>query len=241
MMKNKDPLTLILSPEGRGENPSPLRGEGNRVRGNKIKYNKCDMKIVLATNNKDKIREIKRILSSLQAEILTLEDFPGFPKVEETGKTLEQNAILKAESIYQFTGLPSVADDSGLEVDALGGAPGVLSSRFAGEHCSYQDNNRKLLTLMRNIPWEKRKAKFVCVVALAIDHDHIVTVRGEVYGIIALEERGANGFGYDPVFYLPQLNKTFAQLSLEEKNEISHRAQAFQKAKELILKGFLGD
>ena len=199
------------------------------------------MKIVLATNNKDKIREIKNILSDLSAEILTLEDFPNSPKVEETGKTLDENAILKAKSIHQFTGLPSVADDSGLEVDALNGAPGVLSSRFAGEHCSYQDNNRKLLSLMKDIPWEKRGAKFVCVVALAKDINHIVTVKEEVGGFIAFEEKGENGFGYDPVFYSPELHQTFAQLSLAEKNKISHRARAFMKAKELIQKGFLND
>lgn len=199
------------------------------------------MKIVLATNNRDKIREIKNILSDLSAEILTLEDFPNFPKIKETGKTLEENAILKATSIYQFTGLPSLADDSGLEVDALNGAPGVLSSRFAGKHCSYQDNNRKLLSLMKNIPWEKRGATFVCAVAIAKGIDDIKTVRGEVRGIIAYEEKGENGFGYDPVFYLPHLDKTFAQLPLEEKNKISHRAQAFTKAKELIQKGFLND
>ncbi|MGB2769585.1 MAG: non-canonical purine NTP pyrophosphatase, partial [Candidatus Zixiibacteriota bacterium] len=105
-------------------------------------------RIVLATNNRHKIKEIKNILSGLSVEIVTLEDFPGAPQVEETGKTLEENAILKAEAIYKFTGLPSVADDSGLEVDALRGAPGVLSSRFAGEHCSFEDNNRKLLRLM---------------------------------------------------------------------------------------------
>ena len=199
------------------------------------------MRIVLATNNKDKIREIKNILSDLPAEILTLKDFLGFPKIEENGKTLEENAILKAKGIYQFTGLPSLADDSGLEVDALDGAPGVLSSRFAGERCTYQDNNRKLLSLMRDVPWEKRDAKFVCVVTLAKDFNHIVTVKGEIRGVIAFEEKGENGFGYDPVFYLPQLNQTFAQLPLEEKNKISHRSQAFTKAKELIQKGFLYD
>lgn len=199
------------------------------------------MKIVLATNNEDKIREIKNILSDLSTEILTLKDFPNFPKVEETGKTLEGNAVLKAKTIYQFTSLPSMADDSGLEVDALNGAPGVLSSRFAGEHCSYQDNNRKLLSLMKDIPWEKRGAKFVCVVALAKDINHIVTVKGEAGGVIAFEEKGENGFGYDPVFYSPELNQTFAQLPLEEKNKISHRSQAFMKAKELIQKGFLND
>ena len=199
------------------------------------------MRIVLATNNKDKIKEIRRILSGLPAEVLTLEDFPGFPKVKETGKTLKENAILKAESIFRFTQLPSLADDSGLEVEVLNGAPGVLSSRFAGEHCSYQDNNRKLLLMMKDVPPEKRGAKFVCVVAIARGIDKITAVRGEVKGVITEEEKGENGFGYDPVFFIPRLNRTFAQLTLDKKNKISHRAQAFTKAKELILKGFLND
>jgi XTP/dITP diphosphohydrolase len=198
-------------------------------------------KIVLATNNEHKIKEIKNILSDLPVEILTLQDFSGFPKVKETGKTLEENAILKAKTIYKFTKLPSVADDSGLEVDALDGAPGVLSSRFAGEGCSFQDNNIKLLQLMEKVPWEKRGAKFVCMVALAEDMNHIATVRAEVKGIIASEERGKNGFGYDPLFFIPSLGKTFAQLSSEEKNKISHRAGAFIKAKELIQKGSFDD
>jgi XTP/dITP diphosphohydrolase len=211
------------------------------------------MKIVLATNNKHKIEEIKDILSDLKTqnscpefEILTLNDFPDFPKIEETGKTLEENAILKAKAIYrfaslttnQFSKLISLADDSGLEVDALDGAPGVFSSRFAGEHCSYKDNNVKLLSLMENIPWEKRGATFVCVAAIAKDLDNIKTIRGEVRGIIAYKEEGEKGFGYDPVFYLPELGKTFAQLYFEEKNKRSHRAKAFRKAKEFIQKDF---
>lgn len=199
------------------------------------------MRIVLATNNKDKIKEIRRTLSGLPVEILTLDDFPGFPKVEETGKTLEENAILKAETILGFTQLPSLADDSGLEVEVLNGAPGVLSSRFAGEHCSYQDNNRKLLSMMKEVPPGKRGAKFVCVVAIAKRIDEITTVRGEVNGVITEEEKGENGFGYDPVFFIPRLNRTFAQLTLDEKNRISHRAMAFTKAKDLISKGFLND
>jgi XTP/dITP diphosphohydrolase len=202
------------------------------------------MKIVLATNNKHKIEEIKDILSDPKFEILTLNDFPDFPKIEETGKTLEENAILKA--IYrfaslttsQFTKLISLADDSGLEVDALDGAPGVFSSRFAGEHCSYKDNNVKLLSLMENVPWEKRGATFVCVVVIAKNLDNVKIVKGEVRGIIAYEEKGENGFGYDPVFYLPELDKTFAQLSFEEKNKRSHRAKAFREAKELMQKDF---
>jgi XTP/dITP diphosphohydrolase len=198
-------------------------------------------RIVLATNNRHKIKEIKDILSGLAAEILTLEDFPGAPQVVETGETLEENAVLKAEAICRFTGLPSLADDSGLEVDMLCGAPGVLSSRFAGEHCSYADNNRKLLRLMADVPQDRRTARFVCVVAWVKDPEHIITLKGEVEGIIALKERGENGFGYDPVFYLPDLNKTFAQLSFQEKNRISHRARAFGKAGDLIRKGFLDD
>ncbi len=196
------------------------------------------MKIVLATKNQHKIREIKDILSDLPVKILTLVDFPGFPKVEETGKTLEENAILKARAIFRFTNLPSMADDSGLEVEALNGAPGALSARFAGEHCSFKDNNLKLLSVMKDIPPGQRAARFVCVVALAKDSNHIVTVKGEVKGTITFEEMGENGFGYDPVFWLPHLNKTFAQLPWKEKNKISHRARAFAKAKELIQKGF---
>jgi XTP/dITP diphosphohydrolase len=198
-------------------------------------------RIVLATNNKHKIKEIKGILSGLALKIVTLDRYPGAPEVEETGKTLEENAVLKAEAIFRFTGLPSLADDSGLEVDALQGAPGVLSSRFAGEGCSFQDNNRKLLRMMSGVPWERRGAKFVCVVALMKDSSRPVTVKGEVKGFITLEERGENGFGYDPVFYLPQLDKTFAQLSFREKNRISHRAEAFGRAKDLIREGFLDD
>ncbi len=199
------------------------------------------MKIVLATNNLHKIEEIKSILVGLEADIFTLEDFREFPQVEETGETLRDNAILKAQAVSRFSGLPSLADDSGLEVDALDGAPGVRSSRFAGEHCSYADNNRKLLALLRDVPWEGRQAKFVCTVALAKNPGRIVTLRGELQGFIALEEKGENGFGYDPVFYVPELKKTLAQLTSEEKNKISHRYKAFDRARELIRKGFLDD
>jgi XTP/dITP diphosphohydrolase len=203
------------------------------------KDRKKPMKVVLATNNRHKIKEIKDILADLPLDILTLEDFSDAPQVEETGKTLEENALLKAKTIYRFTSLPSIADDSGLEVDELDSAPGVMSARFAGENCSFKDNNLKLLSLMKNVPQERRGAKFVCVVALARDLNHIVTVKGEVRGTITLEEMGENGFGYDPVFWLPQLNKTFAQLPLEEKNKISHRAKAFGEVKQLIQRGFL--
>ena len=192
------------------------------------------MKIVLATNNKHKVKEIKNILSGLNVEILTLEDFPNFPKIKESGKTLEENAILKAKAIQKFTELPSLADDSGLEVDFLQGAPGVKSARFAGKNPTYKDNNVKLLRLLKDLPRSKRRATFRCVACLAWDSDRTEIVEGRVRGIITKGEIGEQGFGYDPVFYYPKLKKTFAQLSPEEKNKISHRYQAFQKIKKLI-------
>jgi XTP/dITP diphosphohydrolase len=192
------------------------------------------MKLILATRNQHKTKEIKKILADSQIEILTLKDFPDVPEVEETGKTLEENAVLKAKSIFNATGIPALADDSGLEVDTLDGAPGVMSARFAGPECSYKDNNLKLLKLMEGIPEEKRGATFRCVVALALSSDDIRVVEGRVRGFITKKEIGGNGFGYDPVFFYPELGKTFAELEPEEKNRISHRGIAFRKAKELI-------
>ena len=202
------------------------------------------MKIVLATNNKNKIREITEILSArggsafgekeLKAQILTLSAFPNFPNLKETGKTLEENAVLKAKACYNFTKLPSMADDSGLEVDALSKAPGVISARFAGPRSTYHDNNLKLLRLMQEVPRGKRNATFRCVVAIILDSNNIKVVQGKVGGIITEEEIGPYGFGYDPIFYYPKLKKTFAQLTPEEKNQISHRAIAFRKAKQIL-------
>jgi XTP/dITP diphosphohydrolase len=199
------------------------------------------MKLILATRNQHKIEEVKRILSennvaTQKLEILTLRDFPNVPEVEETGKTMKENAILKAVAVYNATGIPALADDSGLEVDALNGAPGVVSARFAGPGCTYKDNNVKLLCFLKGIPEDKRGATFRCVVVLALSQDDIRTVEGKVRGIIADKEIGKNGFGYDPVFYYPELGKTFAQLTQEEKNRVSHRGIAFRKAKELIKK-----
>jgi len=194
------------------------------------------MKLILATRNKHKIKEIKKILANQQIEILTLEDFPDMPEVKETGKTLEENAVLKAKTVYTATGIPALADDSGLEVDILDGAPGVMSARFAGPGCSYEDNNLKLLGLLKGIPEERRGASFRCVVALALSSDDIRVVEGRVRGFITHKEIGENGFGYDPVFFYPELDKTFAELEPEEKNRISHRGIAFRKAIELINK-----
>jgi XTP/dITP diphosphohydrolase len=200
---------------------------------------KLIMKLVLATRNQHKIEEIKGILSEndgagQKLEILTLRDFPNVSEVEETGKTMRENAILKAKAVYSATGIPALADDSGLEVDALNGAPGVVSARFAGPGCTYKDNNVKLLGLLKGIPEHKRGATFRCMVALALSQDDIRIVEGKVKGIITDQEIGKNGFGYDPVFYHPESRKTYAELTQEEKNRVSHRGIAFRKAKELI-------
>lgn len=194
------------------------------------------MKLVLATNNKDKIREIKNVLAGLPVEILTCDDFENFPDIEETGTTLEENAILKARGIAEFTGLPSMADDTGLEVDALNGEPGVYSARFAGPGCTYADNCTKLLKELNGVPEEKRGARFRTVIAIAWDKETIDTVDGSVDGIITIENKGTNGFGYDPVFFYEPAGMTFAEMSLEAKNKISHRGKAVLAAKELLEK-----
>lgn len=194
------------------------------------------MKIVLATNNDHKAREIKDILSDFKAEILTLRDFPPYAIPEEKGKTLKENALLKAREAFKHTGTVSVADDSGLEVDFLDKSPGVMSARFAGPGCTYKDNNVKLLNLMRDVPDTKRGATFRCVVAIVFDLNNVRVVQGKVTGLITAEEKGEGGFGYDPVFYYPPLGKTFAQLKPDEKNKVSHRAVAFKKAQEILEK-----
>jgi len=192
------------------------------------------MEIVLATRNKDKIREIKEILEGLKVKILTFEDFPFVPEVEEDGSTLEENAIKKAKTWSEHTGKIALADDSGLEVDYLDGQPGVYSSRFAGEKATYADNNRKLLQLLARVPEEKRGACFRCVVAISFPKGKVELLEGKIKGIITSELRGKAGFGYDPVFLILEYGKTFAELGLKIKNQISHRAQSFQKAKQYL-------
>ena len=193
------------------------------------------MQLVLATNNKDKIREIKDLLDDLPVTILTRDDFLEFPDPEETGATLEENATIKAKAIAEFTGLPALADDSGLEVDALNGAPGVYSSRYAGENVTYADNNRRLFKELTGVPYEKRTARFRCVIAVAWDENHIETVVGKAEGYITEDSLGIKGFGYDPVFFYPPKNKRFSEMTLEEKNQISHRGLALQEARTLIM------
>lgn len=194
------------------------------------------IELVLATKNKDKIKEIKHILKGLKIKILSIEDYPDLPEVHEDGETLKDNAIKKAVTIAKFTGKWALADDTGLEVAALDGAPGVYSARFAGPGCKYVDNNIKLLKLLGNLPKSKRQAQFKCVIALAEPRGTASTVLGVINGYIGFEMKGKNGFGYDPVFVVPEYGKTFAQLGLSTKNKISHRGKALEKMKKVIKK-----
>ena len=185
------------------------------------------MQIVLATHNKGKMSEINNLLSS-SYEVLTLDHFPNIKEIPETGKTLKENAFIKARTVFEMTGLPSLADDTGLEVQSLGGDPGVYSARYAGEQASYQDNCEKLLKNMMRVPKKDREAKFRTVIAYKDDNREL-SCDGSVKGEIAQSPKGSFGFGYDSVFYYPPLEKTFAELSEEEKNSISHRGRALRK------------
>ena len=191
------------------------------------------VKLLLATRNPDKVREIKKALHDLNVLILTPDDIPGLPDVEEDRDTLLGNAIKKARILSQASGLPALADDTGLEVDALSGAPGVRSSRFSGENASYRDNVEKLLAVLRDIPLKKRTARFRCVIALALN-DEVDTVDGICEGFITEKSHGTGGFGYDPIFYVPDEKCTFAEMTLERKNSISHRGRALKKSRRMI-------
>jgi XTP/dITP diphosphohydrolase len=192
------------------------------------------MQIVIATNNKDKLREISQILGIEGVEFLGLDAFPECPEAEETGQTYADNALIKAQTAAYHAGTWALADDSGLEVDALGGQPGIFSSRYAGLGASYAGNVRKLLESLKNVPDEKRTARFVCSIALVSNNNRAYFTEGRVEGRIISEPRGENGFGYDPVFLLPELDKTMAQLAPVEKNKISHRTMALNKIAPLI-------
>ncbi|MGB2579933.1 XTP/dITP diphosphohydrolase [Elusimicrobium simillimum] len=188
------------------------------------------MKIVIATENQNKVRELEEILHAENLtgiEFLTLKDFPGFTLPEETGTTLEENAIIKAVAAAKFTKLPALADDTGLEVDALNGMPGVISARYAGAGKSAEDNNRKLLSDLDGIPLKKRTARFKTVACYAKPDGGISTIEGILEGFIGEKYKGTNGFGYDPLFIVKDAGKTLAEMTAEEKNNISHRKKAF--------------
>ena len=190
--------------------------------------------LVLATRNRHKGEELAALLGGLGITIRTLDEFPDAPEVVEDGDTCEANAIKKARTIAEFTGLPAVADDTGLEVDALGGRPGIYAARYAGEDATYEDNCRKLLQELTGVPRERRTARFLTVAAIALPSGEIRVVQGMLEGKIADEASGTLGFGYDPLFLIPELGKTLAELSADQKNAISHRAKAFTQAKDLL-------
>ncbi len=189
--------------------------------------------LVIATKNKKKLDEIKKILADLNLNILSIADFDNFPEIQEDEETFEGNAIKKATLTAKLTGRMALADDSGLEIDYLNGKPGVRSARFAGENATDMDRNYKILKLLDGVKKDDRKARFKCAVAIANDGLHVFM--GICEGEIAFEPMGDEGFGYDPIFLVPSYGKTFAQLGAEIKNQISHRAIALKKARELLL------
>ncbi|HHU64400.1 MAG TPA: XTP/dITP diphosphatase [Clostridiales bacterium] len=193
-------------------------------------------KLIIATRNNGKVKEIKALLRPLSYDILSLGDLNIDIDIPEDGTTFEENAVKKAREICRLTGHLTLADDSGLEVFALNNAPGVHSARFAGEGASDEQNNRKLLTLMKNIQKEKRQARFRCCMALYYPEGKYITVEGICNGSIAFEPGGSNGFGYDPLFIVEGYDKTFAQLPSHVKDTISHRAKALQKLMHILAK-----
>ncbi len=193
------------------------------------------VKIVFATNNINKLHEAQSILKELPYRFVGLNEFPNIPEIEEPGKTLLENSFIKARTIHKITGLLTVADDTGLEVNSLNGAPGVKSARYSGRNATYEDNLNKLLKDLEGVPFGKRQAQFRTVISFVTDSDEH-WMEGIVKGIILNESRGKNGFGYDPIFYIPELKKTFAELSMEKKNKISHRGLALQKLRILLHK-----
>ncbi len=199
-----------------------------------IHHSETMKELVLATRNPHKGVELSALLGGLGITIRTLAEFPDAPDVVEDGETCQANASKKATAIAHHTGLPAVADDTGLMVEALNGRPGVHAARYAGEDATYEDNWRKLLQELDGIPWEKRRARFVTVAAIAIPAGKVEIAEGILEGIIAEVPAGTGGFGYDPVFFIPELGRTLAQLTPDEKNRISHRARAFFKVRGML-------
>lgn len=193
-------------------------------------------KLLLATNNRGKVNEYRSLLSDLPVELVTPVELGITTEVEETGENLAENARLKAAILAAESQLLALADDSGLEVDALGGEPGVLSARYAGENASDEDRVNYLLAKLEDVPEEKRSARFRCVIAIATPGGEVDLCSGECRGFITFEPRGEKGFGYDPVFYFPELDKTMAELPPEIKNRVSHRGQAAGKVYQILQK-----
>ncbi len=191
------------------------------------------MKIIFATGNKGKLKEVKKIFNNTDFEIISLAELGFTEEIEETGNTFEQNAFIKAETIYEKYKMPVIADDSGLMVEQLNGQPGVYSARYAGENATYEDNNKKLLSELNKFP-QPHLAKFVCC-AVFVNEETRFSVTGELEGEIIKEYKGNNGFGFDPIFKPLEFEQTLAEMGIIEKNKISHRAKAFEKLKQKMI------
>lgn len=191
-------------------------------------------KIIFATTNQNKMKEIREILSDFPVEIVSMKEAGISVDIDENGATFEENAVIKAEAIQKLTGAIVLADDSGLEIDYLNKEPGIYSARYMGEDTSYHIKNTNLIQRLDGVPDEQRTARFVCAVAAAFPGGETVTVRGTIEGRIGYKEEGENGFGYDPIFYVPEFGCTTASLSSEQKNAISHRGKALQMIKPVI-------
>ena len=196
-------------------------------------------RMIFATGNENKMKEIREILGALPLEILSMKEAGISADIVEDGKTFEENALIKARAICKLAGEMVLADDSGLEIDYLNKEPGIYSARYMGEDTSYHIKNKSLIDRLEGVPDEKRTARFVCAIAAVFPDGKELVVRGTVEGIIGYEEKGENGFGYDPIFYLPERGCTTAELLPEEKNSISHRGNALRLMKDLLEKEHL--
>ena len=193
------------------------------------------MELVIATHNKDKFKELFLGLKSLELKLRSLNDFPEIGEIIEDGDTLEENALIKARTVFKLTGLPSISDDTGLEVAALNGQPGIYTARYAGENCSYSDNVNKMINEMKLVPWESRNAEFKTYMSYVDKHVEL-TACGVVKGKIDKKIKNVGGFGYDPIFYVSEYKRTFSEMSIEEKNKISHRGKAIKAIKLKLIK-----
>ena len=193
-----------------------------------------EKRIIFATGNQDKMREIRMILSDIGIPILSMKEAGITADIVEDGTTFKENAIIKAKTIMELTGDMALADDSGLEIDYLNREPGIFSARYMGEDTSYDIKNRSLIDRLEGVPEEQRTARFVCCIACALPDGRILTSRGTMEGHIGYEIKGSNGFGYDPIFYLPEFGCTSAQLTPEQKNEVSHRGKALREMRRML-------
>ena len=191
-------------------------------------------KIVFATTNEGKVKEIKEILAGFPIEVVSMKEMNITADIEENGATFEENSLIKARAVSKFTGLPALADDSGLEVDYLNGEPGIYSARYLGRDTDYDYKNNYIIDKLKEAKGEERSARFVCVISLVLPDGREFVKKGVMEGRIGYEIKGENGFGYDPIFFLPEYGKTSAEISAEEKNKISHRGKALSAMKELI-------